>query len=364
MPTLFTLQMPFLARLTESTSTSTASASTTPAPPVAASPQQQQQGKKAPDLNNRASLNTPSLSSSSSSHSSSASKSQLPKKRAYTQTTLTSPPRASGPRVTLGQQQQQLQPQPQTTQQQEVELIHTESSPNKRPRLSLSSRPKQIFANVNGLGLLGKTGLLTSTISATAPGGQRTAGGEAANRTHNTSLSNGTHNGFPAPLAGAGTTATNGKTASIFSKSSSSTTRRDSNNARRAGTLPATESTVAESTSDSASASASRPVRSAQHDRIVEVKHEFKNEVRATPDTAGAEGALRASNGEDKRSLRSHDGGSRSRSELAQYFPNWDEIISNEPQIEGMLIGVPRILTVSPDSAGGNCGRWLLRLCA
>lgn len=37
----------------------------------------------------------------------------------------------------------------------------------------------------------------------------------------------------------------------------------------------------------------------------------------------------------DKRSLRSHDGGSRSRSELALYFPNYDELVSVEPKEPG-----------------------------
>lgn len=37
----------------------------------------------------------------------------------------------------------------------------------------------------------------------------------------------------------------------------------------------------------------------------------------------------------DKRSLRSHDGGSRSRSELALYFPNYDELVSIEPKEPG-----------------------------
>ena len=39
----------------------------------------------------------------------------------------------------------------------------------------------------------------------------------------------------------------------------------------------------------------------------------------------------------DKRTLRSHDGGSRSKSELAQYFPNFDDIVSNEPKEVGAL---------------------------
>lgn len=37
----------------------------------------------------------------------------------------------------------------------------------------------------------------------------------------------------------------------------------------------------------------------------------------------------------DRRSLRSHDGGSRSKSELAQYFSNWDDIISNKEREPG-----------------------------
>lgn len=38
----------------------------------------------------------------------------------------------------------------------------------------------------------------------------------------------------------------------------------------------------------------------------------------------------------DKRSLRSQDGGSRSKSELALYFPNYDELVSIEPKESGM----------------------------
>lgn len=37
----------------------------------------------------------------------------------------------------------------------------------------------------------------------------------------------------------------------------------------------------------------------------------------------------------DKRSLRSHDGCSRSKSELALYFPNYDELVSIEPKDPG-----------------------------
>ena len=37
----------------------------------------------------------------------------------------------------------------------------------------------------------------------------------------------------------------------------------------------------------------------------------------------------------DKRSLRSHDGCSRSKSELALYFPNYDDLVSIEPKKPG-----------------------------
>ena len=40
----------------------------------------------------------------------------------------------------------------------------------------------------------------------------------------------------------------------------------------------------------------------------------------------------------ERRTLRSHDGGSRSKSELAQYFPNFDDIVSNEPKEVGKFI--------------------------
>ena len=42
-----------------------------------------------------------------------------------------------------------------------------------------------------------------------------------------------------------------------------------------------------------------------------------------------------SSSHKDKRSLRSHDGGSRSKSELALYFPNYDELVSIEPKKPG-----------------------------
>jgi hypothetical protein len=53
----------------------------------------------------------------------------------------------------------------------------------------------------------------------------------------------------------------------------------------------------------------------------------------------------------DKRSLRSHDGGSRSKSELALYFPNYDELVSIEPKEPGKSHIVPLLsqLLTLPD---------------
>ena len=41
---------------------------------------------------------------------------------------------------------------------------------------------------------------------------------------------------------------------------------------------------------------------------------------------------------DDKRSLRSHDGGSRLKCELSQYFSNYDDLISIESREQGMLL--------------------------
>jgi len=53
---------------------------------------------------------------------------------------------------------------------------------------------------------------------------------------------------------------------------------------------------------------------------------------KVTKNGAGKEKALKTV---DKRTLRSQDGGSRSKSELSLYFPNYDELISNEPKESG-----------------------------
>ena len=51
----------------------------------------------------------------------------------------------------------------------------------------------------------------------------------------------------------------------------------------------------------------------------------------------------------DKRSLRSHDGCSRSKSELALYFPNYDELVSIEPKEPGttLIILIPGIVSIT-----------------
>jgi hypothetical protein len=49
----------------------------------------------------------------------------------------------------------------------------------------------------------------------------------------------------------------------------------------------------------------------------------------------------------DKRSLRSHDGGSRLKSELSLYFANYDEILGTEPKQPGRFIHFPRPITLS-----------------
>ncbi|MCJ1380832.1 hypothetical protein MMC17_003941 [Xylographa soralifera] len=56
----------------------------------------------------------------------------------------------------------------------------------------------------------------------------------------------------------------------------------------------------------------------------------------------------RGSNGKlvDKRTLRSHDGGSRSKSELSLYFHNYEDLISNEPKNSEFLTADTRILIV------------------
>ena len=67
-------------------------------------------------------------------------------------------------------------------------------------------------------------------------------------------------------------------------------------------------------------------------------------------DSAGTQTVATLNNKVDKRSLRSHDGGSRSKSELALYFPNYEELISIEPKAADALTSDSLLFIV--DDAG------------
>ena len=53
----------------------------------------------------------------------------------------------------------------------------------------------------------------------------------------------------------------------------------------------------------------------------------------------------------EKRNLRSHDGGSRSRSELEQYFPNYDDLISIEPKTNDSLTADTVLFVVDEEAS-------------
>lgn len=59
-----------------------------------------------------------------------------------------------------------------------------------------------------------------------------------------------------------------------------------------------------------------------------------------------ADGAKTGNNTVDKRSLRSHDGGARLKSELSSYFANYDEILSTEAKQHGRFFPI-----VGPNAA-------------
>ena len=59
-----------------------------------------------------------------------------------------------------------------------------------------------------------------------------------------------------------------------------------------------------------------------------------------------ADGAKAGNNTVDKRSLRSHDGGARLKSELSSYFANYDEILSTEAKQHGRVFPI-----VGPNAA-------------
>jgi hypothetical protein len=55
------------------------------------------------------------------------------------------------------------------------------------------------------------------------------------------------------------------------------------------------------------------------------------------PPAVPAPASTASSQSQDKRSLRSHDGGSRLKSDLAIYFSNYDDIIAGVPKPDGTL---------------------------
>ncbi|KAL8735826.1 MAG: hypothetical protein Q9181_002685 [Wetmoreana brouardii] len=65
---------------------------------------------------------------------------------------------------------------------------------------------------------------------------------------------------------------------------------------------------------------------------------------------------LPAVNKLDKRSLRSHDGGSRFRSELALYFADYDEILTDEPRSQDFLTPTTRIHIIDEPSKAAVSG--------
>lgn len=66
--------------------------------------------------------------------------------------------------------------------------------------------------------------------------------------------------------------------------------------------------------------------------------------------SAGTQTVATLNNKVDKRSLRSHDGGSRSKSELSLYFPNYEELVSIEPKAADALTSDSLLFIV--DDAG------------
>lgn len=60
--------------------------------------------------------------------------------------------------------------------------------------------------------------------------------------------------------------------------------------------------------------------------------------IEANSATAASSSNIPGIDQEDKRTLRSKGGASRLRSELSLYFPNYDEIINDEPKEPGKLL--------------------------
>ena len=78
------------------------------------------------------------------------------------------------------------------------------------------------------------------------------------------------------------------------------------------------------------------------------VDHGSANDIAGAPITSHgktvAKGPAKIIKQIEKRTLRSQDGGSRSKSELALYFANYDDIVSNEPREPGTILFFPLAL--------------------
>ena len=117
-------------------------------------------------------------------------------------------------------------------------------------------------------------------------------------------------------------------------------------------------SAAAAAAAAAASASARRPRRSApapdpdpepaatppQHEAGALSSNPSQASQDATAQQASPTTEQPSASREQRRSLRSHDGGSRARSELAQYFPNYEELISFEPPKPGIPMPIQSVL--------------------
>ena len=74
--------------------------------------------------------------------------------------------------------------------------------------------------------------------------------------------------------------------------------------------------------------SPSSPSGRPQYDQIRIIEEKAKASIRGGPSTT---------TNEDRRKLRSEDGRSRAKTELAQYFPDFDDMLSLQPPHPGML---------------------------
>lgn len=99
---------------------------------------------------------------------------------------------------------------------------------------------------------------------------------------------------------------------------------RQRSNTLTASTTTGNSKTPTETTTSRSSRNKAHPVIIADDATTTKPKNEAGVDAQSKPTNSSTQAP-------EKRSLRSHDGGSRSRSELALYFPNYEQIISLEP---------------------------------